>query len=337
MKKIIDEIAASINNIGAESARAVFTNPDYEPVDFSLKNFHEIRPVEAGNKTAFVDGGSAPIISSPGFCVHFVRIYSVIYTANKKTKSLKQEFFVLVSLKKSDKLNFAVRLFPAGENDFNPDLDDLEFSILDPTLRSEGQSVNIQSVANAVRRFAELMFAGQVLDLLGQNDMLLIDGTLQPNVTYEKKYVELLLEKASSRSVVVCGVSKTSQLFTDAGDSVQSALQKLTGLPLWYYYPIASTRTQVDIFIAKLHKASKYVFRIDLQKGTAPEEIFGILASNSKDPVFLGYPYGLVHADRCARVSNSEREYLRTLFSSKIDIGKLEAALDAHSMLDNIA
>ncbi len=66
------------------------------------------------------------------------------------------------------------------------------------------------------------------------------------------------------------------------------------------------------------------------------KKIFSALAENSQDPVFLGYPYGLVDADKNARVSNAEKGFLRTVFSSKIDLEKYNQ-LDAHDVLDKIS
>jgi hypothetical protein len=65
------------------------------------------------------------------------------------------------------------------------------------------------------------------------------------------------------------------------------------------------------------------------------------LLANSKDISFPGYPYGLIIADRFARVSNNEKAYLRTLFFSKAG-GKTEmlvnetASINSHNILDSI-
>ena len=66
------------------------------------------------------------------------------------------------------------------------------------------------------------------------------------------------------------------------------------------------------------------------------------LKQNSKDPVFLGYPYGLIEADKFARISNNEAEYLRMTFVAKAckSFDKIKQhlnALNAHSILDNIS
>ena len=71
------------------------------------------------------------------------------------------------------------------------------------------------------------------------------------------------------------------------------------------------------------------------------DAVFSFLAANSTDPVFLGYPYGLVESDRFARVSNRERECIRTMFMAKAGnrwgfIEKGSRSVDAHSVLDSI-
>ena len=65
------------------------------------------------------------------------------------------------------------------------------------------------------------------------------------------------------------------------------------------------------------------------------------MANNCNDSVFIGYPYGLIEADKNARVSNNEKNMLLTLFSAKFgkDWEKIKESLsnlDAHEILDSI-
>ena len=67
-----------------------------------------------------------------------------------------------------------------------------------------------------------------------------------------------------------------------------------------------------------------------------------MLSANCKDPVFIGYPYGLIEADKNARISNQEKDMLLTLFSTKFgkDWERIKESLsniDAHEILDNIS
>jgi hypothetical protein len=344
MKKVINEIIDSLSSIiKKKSTRIIFSDSDYEPVDFDKRHFHEIKTASSERKIAFIDGGNAPIIETPGFCVHLIRLCAAFFISNKKIKTIGTEFFVLVSMAKTDNPSFSVKVFPNSnhENTIGIDLNDLEFSILDPTLRSGGQQVRISSVANAARRFGELIFARAVVEALHRGDVLVLDGSLLAKVTNEKKYLDILFSAAEKQGIMVTGLSKTTQMITDSGEPAPTAIAKLTDLERWYYYPVAKSKNQVDIFIAKLHKMSRFAFRFDLyntlhKAKQDTDELFAVIASNSTDPVFLGYPYGLIYADRHARVSNSEKQYLKTIFCSKFEIEKFESAINAHDILDSI-
>lgn len=83
-----------------------------------------------------------------------------------------------------------------------------------------------------------------------------------------------------------------------------------------------------------------YVFRYELQNAKQ-EDFFPKLAYLSRDLVFPGYPYGLIMADRLARVSDNETSYLYCMFESKAgkewqNINHGIRALNAHTILDNV-
>ena len=96
-------------------------------------------------------------------------------------------------------------------------------------------------------------------------------------------------------------------------------------------------------FFIKLNNKAEYVFRLDIFKEQKFDinEVLSVLVDNSNDLTFPGYPYGLLLSDRFARVSNEEKEYLRTLLQSKIGNkwSKLSkyVNLDVHEILDNIS
>jgi NurA-like 5'-3' nuclease len=96
------------------------------------------------------------------------------------------------------------------------------------------------------------------------------------------------------------------------------------------------------MFFVKLHEKSRHVFRFEIfneQKMKATETINEI-SSNCIDPIFLGYPYGLVEADRIARVSNQEKESLKTMLLVKLKNRNIERYLNssnAHTILDKIS
>jgi hypothetical protein len=106
--------------------------------------------------------------------------------------------------------------------------------------------------------------------------------------------------------------------------------------------PAASSQVTKTFFV-KLHASSEYVFRLDTFAHAANvAKYLSPVVAHSKDPVFVGYPYGLIEADRFARVSNREAESLRMMFRVKAgkDWEMLDSAaksMDAHSVLDRIS
>ena len=85
----------------------------------------------------------------------------------------------------------------------------------------------------------------------------------------------------------------------------------------------------------KLHSKSKHVFRMD-----GNSQLAHSLLDNSSDPVFLGYPYGLILSDKIARVSNHEKRQMQTtllLDSRNKDIVEYLSTTNAHDILDNLS
>ena len=96
---------------------------------------------------------------------------------------------------------------------------------------------------------------------------------------------------------------------------------------------------QADISFIKLNEKSKYIFRFEVYKKQVHDatKMLNLLEENSKDPAFIGYPYGLIEADRFARVSNQERDYLRIILQTKLkDKWDSLNILNAHDILDTI-
>jgi len=99
-----------------------------------------------------------------------------------------------------------------------------------------------------------------------------------------------------------------------------------------WYYPCADW-----IGFAKFHPASKHVFRIDSFGDV--NQALGLLEQNSIDPVFLGYPYGLIDADKFARVSTPEAKQLKLMLMTKggEKFRLYLASKDAHDILNIIS
>ena len=155
-----------------------------------------------------------------------------------------------------------------------------------------------------------------------------------------------LYNKALEKNVVICALSKTNTLISETGYPISALIEELSPESSWYYHPIVEinhTQHRAELFFVKLQNKSKHIFRFEVFKENKfdKDELFSLLKQNSKDPVFIGYPYGLIDADRFARVSNRETEYLKTLIISKAGKGwekltKYFSSVNAHDILDRI-
>ena len=133
---------------------------------------------------------------------------------------------------------------------------------------------------------------------------------------------------------------------TDKGNSITNALNRFNINGKWVYNPvvdITSSNHRAEMSFVKLHEKSKYIFRFEIYKEQKERvnDVINLISNNCKDPVFIGYPYGLIEADRNARISKQEKDMMLTLFSTKFgkDWEKIKESLsnvDAHEILDNI-
>ncbi|MCK4670856.1 MAG: DNA double-strand break repair nuclease NurA [Nanoarchaeota archaeon] len=347
MQKILDKVADELKSITSrESKRIVFTNPDYTAVDFSTDNFHQIpKNLDTdGHKVVFIDGGNATLVESASFIASFVRLCACVYQGNKRLSMQKHEFFVIVSsVSGDDKIKYKTNIYPVNDASV-PSVSDLKFDSMDESLRNGVSRAEIGRVVDCARRFAELNLAAKIAYGLGEGDIIILDGTLEAKYTHEEKYLNLLYKIALSKDLKVCAVAKTCRFVTDSGDNALVAVNRMTKLPAWYYFPIVRIQSEnhrAHLFFTKLHEKAEYLFRFELHSGVELDgldlrDLFYHIAENSKDSVYLGYPYGLVEADKHARVTNNEKNYLRTLLASKINLEKYAKTLDAHSVLDNI-
>jgi hypothetical protein len=173
------------------------------------------------------------------------------------------------------------------------------------------------------------------------------DRHLECSITNEAKYMDALYEKASAKGIVVCGLAKTSNLLTNTGNSAAAVLNSMNPDKDWYYHPVAEINDEnhkAELCFVKLHPQSKYVFRFEIfnKQSKSMDDVLSLLKQNAVDPIFLGYPYGLIEADRVGRVSNNDAEYLKTSFMAKAGkrfekIRKYMASVDSHSILDSVS
>jgi hypothetical protein len=255
--------------------------------------FREIKNIENNKKISFVDGGNLEILKSPSFSVFYNRVFFSTYLNSKKIKSKRTDFFTLITAEAADnKLRYNASCSGIDMNfSFDPN---------DPTLTSSTSRADISAIGNVIRRFAELKAADEI-----DTDYIVIDGSLDKKYTYEDIFLDRLKDKK------ILGFSKSNDLLTDNGNAAGAVLSMLKEKS-WVY--------DIDKknYFVKLSDFSKYVFRLQAIKGFEIDEALSILKENSKDLIFPGYPYGLIEADKFARVTEMEKKSLKMQLHIKL-------------------
>jgi len=340
IKKILEYID---ENSTLTATYPKFSGEGYKAYKIDINNFHQITKSNSDKKIAFVDGGNAEIIGSANFSLNLIRICYVIYQNNKKILTKKLEFFAFINaVNQNNEIYYKASFFDSKNSNF---LNEMSFNSFDHTLMLGINRAEISSVANAIRRFAELKMAKIISEKDNFCDIIVLDGNLQSTLTNENKYLNELYESCSKNNVILTALSKTTSLFTENGNLLSVVLDNISTFPSWYYYSIVeinNTNHKAKMFFVKFHNKSKHIFRFEIfneQKSKA-EETINTLANYCTDPIFIGYPYGLVEADRIARISNHEKGSLKTMFLVKLinkNIEKYLSSVNAHEILDRIS
>ena len=359
-RKLIDRLIPEVSD--REIGDPHIQGEDIEVFPSKKENFRLINKIESPRDIAFVDGGNLELIGAPNFSIQLNRVYGAKWHNDRRIFNNKVEFYsATYSTSLVDNQIQYKTIFEPGTNNNDvrktlPKEEDLSFAANDRSIMSGNQVADISRVSSIGRRFSEWTNATNLIGQLNEDDILMIDGTLQTNFTNESKYLSNLRRKARENGVILCGLSKTSSLQTTTGLSLLGSINRLAeenNIEREWYYPFAvSTATAHDvmIFIIKLSRNSDRIFRFEVDRRTFEElndlqinEVFSTIMRNSNDLSFIGYPYGLIDADNMARVSYDESDEYRGIITSILSqSGEAKEFLrhiqakDAHDILNMI-
>lgn len=290
--------------------KAHFFNKDYSGVEFSKKNFSALTGI-AGD-AVYIDGGNATLLVSGSLSVHYIRIASVLFEQGKRSKMTRRECYVVVrAAKKNHTIEYYAETYPVTGTWQKS----WSFTAQDKNGRRP-----IEAVAEIIRRISELDEA-----IKAEAQLIVLDGTLEYRTAEEQQKIEALANKN------IVAVAKTSTLLTDEGTLYSALLAHHAPNGTWQYYPVA--KAPIHIRFCKFHELSTHIFRVD----SFHDNELSTIVENSRDVLFPGYPYGLIMADRVARVSERETEMLRARLFARAGPA-IEQALrgsDAHTILDS--
>ena len=357
-KEIISKLDMQMGERAMGNPR--FADPDVKAFPFKKEWFSPIGTTPCNRKMAFVDGGNLELVGGPNFSVQLNRIYACVWHNNERQALLQIpeiEFFsAIYSTVRNGVPCFETIIVPAKleQGHLIPGASEFTMKYIERLTEDVVLFGGISKLAAVVRSAAEWKFAESVARSLDQGDVIVLDGSLQ---VFQRGWKHFLnLEKSTQKKgVVLTSLSKTSALFTDTGSSVLGAISQFADLNKvqgeWWHPIFESRKHHVFCLAVKLQAYSDWIFRLDFQldqfNHLSEEErnaVLGLFRSNSSDPTFPGYPYGLIDADLSSRVSKNEIDYYRALISSQISALNKEGrfvphirAGDAHNLLNTIA
>lgn len=325
----------------SDNEYVAFPKQDYELIKIEKENFHSLPNSIPEKKITFIDGGNSSLLEAPNFSLQLIRIAGVTYKNKKRLTIERKDVYCLVNSEKcNDDILFKAKIFQDKDKIFQKQ--EFTFNSMDQTIKKGNHRARIDEINNIIRKFLELEFATLLTD---KTDVIVLDNSLQASVTGEQEYFNNLYQKAKQNNTIISGLTKTTHMMTNNGNSVAALLQTLNE-NTWYYSPLVHSKTnnhQAEIAFLKLHEKAQHVFRFEIYKeqNKSINEVIALLKQQSHDPVFFGYPYGLIQADAFARITNKEKEYVLTKFLARFgnDFKKLKkymTAIDAHSILDSI-
>ncbi|MEF8835387.1 MAG: DNA double-strand break repair nuclease NurA [Candidatus Thermoplasmatota archaeon] len=333
--EMIDELSDSPEEWG----RPYFSQEQYyDPVELSKTNFNQLEDKRSGRKICCVDGGNNKIFESPSDSVHLIRIYFNLFEGERRVENIEPVTALLTSKFEGENVRAELRRIsgsiPFSRTDFLLKKDELE----------EKSPV---SAGHTVRKYLEweaLRYA--VEEYLDPGDIVVRDGVLQTTVESEREFAEEAYSTVEEKGAGLVGIAKTSSLMTTNDYPLIASIQALareTDKDPWYYHPIAENEHpdhKGEMYIVKYHPSSRYAFRTEFYRevDVDVEEVLGELAFQAKDPIFLGYPYGLVEADKKARVTDEEIDYLKNMCDNRMNDSFRDKinACNAHDKLSNI-
>lgn len=316
----MNDLFKKFKDLLSSSRESKFLVTDDVKLDISKDNFQLISKEISKNKVIFVDGGNGLVARSSDFSLHFVRIADVQYKNNERLSSFVRECFIMAnSIIENNKLFFLVSCIDVKDGSI---FASYKIDARDSSLTTGKKPIEPCIAVLHVRKLLELEHIFKITESLRETDIIIRDGDFE-----EGPFVEELISKIKEQKPFVLGVSKTSTILTDSGEAAVEVLLKLGPDSSWVY------NNSSPCFV-KFHAVSDYVFKVEFINDFNINSL-NCIASLCSDPVFLGYPYGLVAVDALARVNSSWVDVYRSLFESVVGVSLMSR--DAHDILNKIA
>ncbi len=341
MLEKLEQSVMEENHNSAKWQFALLSKKDYRLHEIRRENWSPI-PAAAENEhpiIAFVDGGNASIIKTPSAELQRIRTAVVTTEKNRLTKVAQKEGYLLAKLEpdSSGKIQCRAEL---TESTLEISSGDLSGVSLESSGNGESAAA-LTKFCETARRIAEIRAATNAARRQ-RGAFIVLDGTLEAFNAAEIMAIKELMAAAADNGAIIGAVAKTCSLLADSGDSLISAVEGIgNGEGFIIVAEGRSERHKAAVAVARLNSSSPYLFRVEAATAEDLKKLLPELKRQSNDLAFPGYPYGLIMADRFARISNADAELTKTKIRATASdevkaLLKREKALNAHSVLDSM-
>ena len=333
----------------------MLSGKDYRLYEVKKENWQPIAAEETSPVIAFVDGGNAELLKTPAANLHRIRTAVVFVARNKLIRVRQKEGYILVKATVKQAEGQASSKVTYKAEFFDSDLDETsagknkaaEFNSWELST-DENNSHALNKAAESVRRLCEISAVRWAVKELAKNEgnakkFVVTDGTLEAFFEKEKNEMAPLYAEAKENDIAVGAVAKTCSLLTESGESLIAAAEAISNGQEGYAVIAKGLMEKhtAAVAIAKLNNSALHFFRIEATNSSELSKLVAALKMQSNDLAFPGYPYGLIMADRFARVSEHDtglmKAKIRATAGAEVKaLLKDEKALDAHSILDRM-
>jgi hypothetical protein len=275
----------------------------------------------------WLDGGQSILFDGVQIAVGYIRIatiQSITTTYNYICVLQKQTNSYTVYLLSQDKVTSDFDSLHKREAVF---VKDVPFSSL-----AEATPL---SALSYTRRTLELFFAS-VLAKEQKVSCIVLDGSLKVKDEVQQQYINQLAK------FPVIGVSKSCRLQLVSGHSIASYVASQQGAVLAQSVYIAQAPTHTaTISFMKAHEKSTLALRLDVPLGLDIVSLASQVAFYCYDSQFKGYPYPLVRVDQEARVTDAQKETVKTSILNQLPLEIQQAlqndgaSVGMHDVLDH--
>ncbi|TAJ44265.1 DNA double-strand break repair nuclease NurA [Methanofollis fontis] len=276
---------------------------------FDAESFQPCLPGFAGHISA-VDGSNAMVLESGSFSVAAVRAVETTFHLGARVHAGETP----------------LRLVRIGPEKTNEGYEDLYFECFGDDPLEPLENEDRSRAAAVLRDTLEYWTLSRVAAILGEGDVLLIDGTLRVNHGALRQVMKRILTDARRKGVHIAAVTKAAtSTWGDGIPIVQSAeaLARESGIHGPWYLEIPPHLLDAvhhrewhfeSVYVASLHRCSPRAFKVDLPEGCGTTEVsavFSALSAYADDGRVTGYPYPLFDAHRLAAITADQTESVR--------------------------